>query len=159
MPHFTRYLLFRERKSLNKCSNKTQNRPTKQPDLFFYSLFLCFPPQRTIAWLVSLCSRSGSRQRLIIQALLHFSPHQIFFSLKFPHTHSHTYISHTHLVILFVALAARLLPCGSVARVFSVTESRGCRPFTTQASMRAGSQFPACLAHPSETWDVLTLVK
>lgn len=41
--------------------------------------------------------------------------------------------------------------------VFSVTESLGCRSFTTHASMRAGSQFPACFAHPSETWDGLTL--
>ena len=56
-----------------------------------------------------------------------------------------------------MALAARLLPCGSVAKVFSVAGSRGGRTSTTRATMRAGSQLPACFAHPSETWDGLTL--
>lgn len=110
-----------------------------------------------MAWLVSLCSRSGSRSHLIIQALLHFSPHYIFFSLKFPHTHSPSHLAHT----------PRYLICGlgrqTVALRFGSQSfrchrgGRGCRASTTQASMRAGSQFPACLAHPSETWDVLTL--
>lgn len=64
---------FRERSSSNKCSNKTQNGATKQPDLFFFFplvAFSCFPPQRTLAWLVSFCSRSGSRSHH--PSLLHF---------------------------------------------------------------------------------------
>lgn len=53
---------FHEGNSSNKCSNKTQNEAVRIciQGLFFSRVSLCFPPQRTIAWLVSLCSRSGS---------------------------------------------------------------------------------------------------
>lgn len=103
MPHFThRYPLFRERKCLNKCSNKTQNGATKQPDLFFCSLYPCFPPQRTIAWLVSLCSRSRSRYGSSSKSYSTFPPIRFSFPLNsLTLTRTHTSRTHTSLSYLW----------------------------------------------------------
>lgn len=100
IPHFThRYQHFRERTSAIMRHRMVQLSTARL--VFFCSIFLCFPPQRTRVWLVSLCSRSGSRSHHPSLTPL-FPPIRFSFPLNsLTLTHTHTSCTHTSLSYLW----------------------------------------------------------
>lgn len=126
---------FVREKARTSAVTRTRDQATEKRDLFFCSPFPVLPPSanRSVACFfvfeirIQISSHHPSLTPLFPPLDFLFPLNSLTLTPPPPPPPSRTYISHTHLVILFVALAARLLPCGSVAGVFSVTESRGCR--------------------------------
>lgn len=153
-------------KARTSAVTRTRDQATEKRDLFFCSPFPVLPPSanRSVACFfvfeirIQISSHHPSLTPL-------FPPLDFLFplnSLTLTPLHPPSPLAHIHL-----AHTPRYLICGLGSQIVALrfgSRSFLCHrepwvqnPPPHKASMRAGSRLPACLAHPSETWDGLTL--